>query len=175
MNKSEVATFGQGCFWCAEAIYQRVPGVTKVESGYSNGKTENPSYEDVCSGNTGHAEVIQVTFDPAKVSYEHLLDVFFKTHDPTTLNRQGNDRGTQYRSAIFFHSDAQKKAAEAAKEKWNKSGTYKDPIVTEIAQAEKFYKAEGYHQNYFNTHPNQPYCQYVIAPKVEKFEKAKDK
>lgn len=173
VKMSEVATFGQGCFWCAEAIYQRVPGVSKVESGYCNGVVKNPTYKQVCGGDTGHAEVIRIEFDPTKVSYEKLLDTFFATHDPTTLNRQGNDAGTQYRSAIFHHSDEQKKTAESAKERWTKSGSFKNPIVTEIVAAETFYKAEGYHQNYFNDNPSQPYCRAIIAPKVEKFMKEK--
>jgi len=173
--KTEYATFGQGCFWCAEAIFQRLPGVVKVESGYCNGKTENPTYKQVCSGDSGHAEVVRIEYDPAKVSYEKLLDTFFTTHDPTTLNRQGNDAGTQYRSGIYYHSDEQKKAAEAAKEKWNKSGRFKNPIVTEIEKAATFYKAEDYHQNYFNLNPDQGYCRVIIAPKVEKFEKEQKK
>ncbi len=174
-KKTEAAVFGQGCFWCAEAVYQRVPGVLKVESGYTGGTVANPTYRQVCGGDTGHAEVIRVEFDPEKVSFEKLVDVFFTTHDPTTLNRQGNDHGTQYRSAIFYESDAQKKTAEAAKEKWNKSGRFKNPIVTEITKASTFYKAEDYHQDYFNQHPDQPYCQAIIAPKVEKFEKEQSK
>lgn len=174
-KKTEVAVFGQGCFWCAEAIYQRVPGVLKVESGYMGGKVANPTYRQVCGGDTGHAEVIRVEYDPAKVSFEKLVDIFFATHDPTTLNRQGNDHGTQYRSAIFYESDDQKKTAEAAKEKGNSSGRFKNPIVTEIAKAGTFYKAEDYHQDYFNQHPDQPYCQAIIAPKVEKFEKEQSK
>ena len=174
-KKPELAVFGQGCFWCAEAIYQRVPGVKKVESGYSGGKVEHPTYEQVCSGVSGHAEVIRIEFDPEKVSYEKLLDIFFTTHDPTTLNRQGNDSGTQYRSVVFYLSEAQKKAAGASKEKWDKSKHFKSPIVTEISAAGAFHKAEEYHQNYFNLNPEQGYCRAVIRPKVDKFEKEQAK
>jgi len=163
----EVATLGAGCFWCVEAIYQDLQGVLKVESGYSGGTIDNPSYREVCSGLTGHAEVIQVTFDPAVISFKEILEVFFTVHDPTTLNRQGADSGTQYRSAIFYHSPAQKATAEevklASKEIWD------DPIVTEITPFERFFKAEDYHQNYYKDNPNQGYCSIVIAPKVKKF------
>ncbi|GMV81694.1 MAG: peptide methionine sulfoxide reductase MsrA [Planctomycetota bacterium] len=169
--KTELATFGQGCFWCAEAIFVRIDGVSKSVSGYMGGKIENPTYKQICNGDTGHAEVIQVTYDPAKVSFDKLLDVFFTSHDPTTLNRQGNDVGTQYRSVVFYHSEAQKKQAEAAKAKWNQSGKFRNPIVTEISPAQTFYKAEDYHQEYFKLNPNQPYCRAIIAPKVEKLEK----
>ncbi len=168
--KTELATFGQGCFWCAEAIFVRIDGVSKSVSGYMGGKIENPTYKQICNGDTGHAEVIQVTYDPAKVSFDKLLDVFFTSHDPTTLNRQGNDVGTQYRSVVFYHSEAQKKQAEAAKAKWNQSGKFRNPIVTEISPAQTFYKAEDYHQEYFKLNPNQPYCRAIIAPKVQKLE-----
>lgn len=172
----QIATFGQGCFWCAEAIFQRLDGVVKVESGYSGGKVANPTYKEVCSGTTGHAEVVQVTYDPSKISFDELLEVFWKTHDPTTLNRQGNDVGTQYRSVIFYHSDAQKAAAEAYRSKLNEAHIWPKPIVTEISEFSKFYKAEGYHQNYFNENSEQGYCQFVIVPKLDKFEKIfKDK
>jgi len=168
-NGFDFAVLGGGCFWCTEALYQMLPGVKGVVSGYAGGKTENPTYKDVCSGETGHAEVIQVEFDPKVVSYEKILDTFWQAHDPTTLNKQGADEGTQYRSIILYRSDAQKAAAEkskaAAQQNFNK------PIVTEIVPLTKFYKAEGYHQNYFRTHSDQPYCQVVIRPKVEKFEK----
>jgi peptide-methionine (S)-S-oxide reductase len=166
-GKIEVATLGAGCFWCVEAIYQDLQGVLKVESGYSGGTIDNPSYREVCSGLTGHAEVIQVTFDPAVISFKEILEVFFTVHDPTTLNRQGADSGTQYRSAIFYRSPEQKATAEevklASKEIWD------DPIVTEITPFESFFKAEDYHQNYFKDNPNQGYCSIVIAPKVKKF------
>lgn len=170
----EIATVGGGCFWCVEAIYQDLKGVTKVESGYSGGEIDNPSYREVCSGLTGHAEVIQVTFDRTQISYREILDVFFTVHDPTTLNRQGNDVGTQYRSVIYYHSPAQMEVAQAAKtaagEIWD------DPVVTEISPFGKFFKAEDYHQNYFKDNPNQPYCSIVIAPKVRKFrDKYKEK
>jgi peptide-methionine (S)-S-oxide reductase len=166
-GQTEVATLGAGCFWCVEAIYQDLQGVLKVESGYSGGNIDNPSYREVCTGATGHAEVIQVTFDPAVISFKEILEVFFTVHDPTTLNRQGADAGTQYRSAIFYHSPQQKTVAEevklASKEIWD------DPIVTEITPFDKFFKAEDYHQNYFKENPNQGYCSIVIAPKVKKF------
>jgi peptide-methionine (S)-S-oxide reductase len=175
-NKTELATFGAGCFWCVEAVFQRLDGVVSVESGYSGGDVDNPTYKQVCSGTTGHAEVCQIKYDPSKISFEELLKVFFQTHDPTTLNRQGNDYGTQYRSAIFYHDDEQKRAAEAAKKALDEAGVWSDPIVTEITRFERFYKAEDYHQNYFNSNPNQPYCSVIIRPKVKKFEKVfKDK
>ncbi len=171
-NKTmEQATFGAGCFWCVEAIFQMVDGVIKVESGYSGGKVNNPSYEAVCSGTTGHAEVCQITYDPTKVSYETLLEAFWGSHDPTTLNKQGNDSGTQYRSVIFYHNELQKRLAEEYKKKLDKSGAYSKPIVTEIAAYGSFFKAENYHQNYFNNNKNQPYCSFVIQPKVDKFKK----
>ncbi|MHB1048751.1 MAG: peptide-methionine (S)-S-oxide reductase MsrA [Bacteroidota bacterium] len=167
----EVATLGAGCFWCVEAIYQQLDGVIKVESGYSGGQTAHPTYEEVCTGRTGHAEVIQVTFDPQKISFKELLEVFFRTHDPTTLNRQGADVGTQYRSAIFFHSDEQRKTAEAVKKETDAAKIWDDPIVTEIARFDAFYKAEEYHQNYYNQNANQAYCRMVINPKLSKFKK----
>jgi peptide-methionine (S)-S-oxide reductase len=167
----EKATFGSGCFWCTEAIFQNVEGVKKVESGYTGGKVKNPTYREVCSGLTGHAEVIQLTYDPKKVSYEELLEMFWKSHDPTTLNRQGADAGTQYRSAIFYHNEEQKKLAEHYKKKLEQEKVFEDPIVTEITPASTFYKAEDYHQNYYNLNSNVPYCSFVIQPKLEKFKK----
>lgn len=171
-NKTiDTATFGAGCFWCVEAVFQRMEGVLSVKSGYTGGTVKNPSYKEVCNGTTGHAEVCQITFDRTKVSFDELLEVFWKTHDPTTLNRQGNDYGTQYRSAVFYRNDEQKKLAQKYKEEINKSGAYPDPIVTEISQFTVFYPAEDYHQNYFNENGGEPYCKFVIQPKVEKFEK----
>lgn len=167
----ETATLGAGCFWCVEAIYQRLEGVEKVESGYSGGHVKNPSYEDVCTGRTGHAEVVHITFDPKKISYKELLEVFFRTHDPTTLNRQGNDVGTQYRSVIFYHNDEQKKIAEQVKKEIEQAKIWDDPIVTEISPFTTFYKAENYHQNYYNQNSYQPYCMLVINPKLNKFRK----
>lgn len=164
---TEVATLGAGCFWCVEAIFQDLKGVSKVESGYSGGHVSNPTYREVCSGLTGHAEVIRVTFDPAVISFKEILEVFFTVHDPTTLNRQGADSGTQYRSAIYYHSPEQKTVAEAVKQ--SMQSIWDDPIVTEVSAFETFYKAEDYHQNYFKDNPNQPYCSIVIAPKVKKF------
>ncbi|MBY0435129.1 MAG: peptide-methionine (S)-S-oxide reductase MsrA [Cyclobacteriaceae bacterium] len=169
--ESQKATFGGGCFWCTEAVFLSVKGVSKVESGYSGGKVKNPTYKEVCSGLTGHAEVIQVTFDPAVVSYEALLEIFWNTHDPTTLNRQGADEGTQYRSVVFYHNEEQKKTAEAYKAQLEASGVFKHQIVTEISPLANFYVAEDYHQNYFALNPGQGYCQYVVRPKVEKFKK----
>ncbi len=176
MEGIEKATFGSGCFWCSEAIFERVKGVLSVISGYSGGTVENPTYEQVCTGKTGHAESIQITYDPKVVSYPELLEIFWRSHDPTTLNRQGNDVGTQYRSVIFYHTDEQKKLAEEYKKKLNDSGAWDKPIVTEIVPYKNFYKAEAYHQDYFKNNPHQGYCSFVIAPKVEKFEKVfKDK
>ena len=169
--KLEKATFGEGCFWCSEAVFQRLRGVKSVESGYSGGNVDKPTYEQVSSGRTGHAEVIQVTYDPAQISFDELLKVFWQTHDPTTLNQQGHDVGTQYRSAVFYHSDEQKRIADEYKKQLDKSGTFKSPIVTEITQFKNFYPAENYHQNYFNANPTQRYCEFVIRPKVEKFNK----
>ena len=170
-NPLELATFGAGCFWCVEAIFQRVEGVEKVVSGYAGGHVKNPSYKEVCQGTTGHAEVCQLSYDPKVVSFDELLEVFWGTHDPTTLNRQGNDVGTQYRSAVFYHTPEQKKLAEAYKKKLNDAKIYEDPIVTEIVPYSKMYIAEDYHQNYFNQNGNQPYCTFVIQPKIEKFRK----
>ena len=170
-NNIDTATFGAGCFWCVEAIFQRVEGVQKVESGYSGGTVKNPSYKEVCNGTTGHAEVIRLTYDKTKVTFDELLEVFWKTHDPTTMNRQGNDIGTQYRSAVFYHNDDQKKIAEEYKKKLNAEKVYPNPIITEITPLLNYYPAENYHQNYYNQNGNQGYCQYVIQPKIEKFEK----
>lgn len=165
----ETATFGAGCFWCVEAIFQEVEGVRSVMSGYAGGALKDPTYEQICSGTTGHAEVVQITFDPGVVSFEDLLDVFWRTHDPTTLNRQGADVGDQYRSIVFYHTEKQKAAAEKSKSKTEESGLWPDPIVTEIAPFKKFYKAEAYHQNYYRSNPNKPYCRMVIEPKLRKF------
>ncbi|TPE43306.1 peptide-methionine (S)-S-oxide reductase MsrA [Pontibacter mangrovi] len=167
----ETATFGNGCFWCTEAVFQELEGVETVVPGYTGGHTENPLYKQVCSGSTGHAEVLQITYDPAKITFEELLEVFWKTHDPTTLNRQGNDVGTQYRSAIFYHSPEQKLLAEKYKKELDSSGAFPSPIVTEIVPLDKFYAAEDYHKNYFNTHGHEPYCSFVIRPKLDKFRK----
>lgn len=167
--KLETVTLGSGCFWCTEAMFQNLRGVKSAVSGYSGGQTENPTYEAVCSGTTGHAEVVQVTYDPAVISFPDLLRVFWRTHDPTTLNRQGHDVGTQYRSAIFYHTDEQRKIADDYKAQLDKSGAYTGPIVTEITKFETFYPAEKYHQRYYDQNPNQGYCQMVIRPKVEKF------
>jgi len=171
-NQSEelaIATLGAGCFWCIEAVFQQLKGVESVVSGYMGGQIKNPSYKEVCTGRTGHAEVAQIFFDPAQVSFEEVLEVFWKTHDPTTLNRQGNDVGTQYRSAIFYHDEEQKAIAERYKEQLDASGAWSNPIVTEISPLETFYAAEDYHHNYFNQNGDQPYCQFVVRPKVEKF------
>lgn len=167
----QLATFGSGCFWCTEAIFLDVKGIEKVESGYSGGEVKNPTYKEVCSGLTGHAEVIQVTYNPVVISYKELLEIFWQTHDPTTLNRQGNDVGTQYRSVIFHHNNEQKELAETYKKKLDESGAFDNPIVTEISPYVTFYKAEDYHQNYYNLNTNAPYCSFVIKPKVEKFKK----
>ena len=164
---TEIATLGAGCFWCIETLFQDLAGVSKVESGYTGGQTANPTYREICNGNTGHAEVIRVTFDPAVISYREICDIFFTVHDPTTLNRQGADVGTQYRSAIFYHSAEQKNIAEASKAA--AAAIWDLPVVTEITQAEVFYKAEDYHQNYYKQNPIQGYCRIVIAPKVKKF------
>lgn len=165
----ETATFGSGCFWCTEAVFQRLKGVISAKSGYSGGTVENPTYEAVCNGTTGHAEVIQVEFDSDIVSYDELLEVFWNTHDPTTLNRQGNDVGTQYRSAVFYHNDTQKELAEAYKQRLTDEKIWPDPIVTEISPLTNFYPAEDYHDDYFNQNGSQPYCSFVVAPKVKKF------
>lgn len=164
----ELATFGAGCFWCVEAVFQNLKGVEKVESGYTGGRIANPTYKEVCSGLTGHNEVIQLTFDPQVISFEELLEIFWKTHDPTTLNRQGNDVGDQYRSGIYYHSDEQKRLAEGYKQKLNEAHAFDKPVVTEILPAGPFYKAEAYHQNYYNQNSSQPYCQFVAKPKVDK-------
>lgn len=172
----DTATFGSGCFWCTEAIFERTNGVIDVVSGYSGGTVPNPTYEAVTTGKTGHAECTQITYDPAVITYDELLEIFWKTHDPTTLNRQGNDVGTQYRSVIFYHNEDQKQKAKFYKQKLEKEKIWPDPIVTEIAPFKKFYKAEKYHQDYYDNNPNQGYCAFVITPKVEKFEKVfKDK
>ena len=162
------ATFGSGCFWCTEAVFQQLNGVTQVVSGYAGGEVDNPTYEQVCAGTTGHAEVIQVTYDPEQVSFETLLEVFWKTHDPTTLNRQGNDVGTQYRSVVMYHDEEQKALAEKYRDKLEEAKVFDDPIVTEIVPASQFFPAEKYHQNYYNQNQNQPYCQVMIAPKLKK-------
>ena len=167
----EIATLAGGCFWCLEAVYDEVKGVESVESGYMGGRTANPTYKAVCSGDTGHAEVVRITFDPKVVSYKDLLNVFFVIHDPTTLNRQGNDEGTQYRSAIYTHSPEQKRIAHETIAELAKEGVYDDPIVTEITDASTFYVAEDYHQEYFQRNSQQPYCQFVVAPKLAKFRK----
>tara|TARA_Y100001949_G_C15834182_1_gene263340 strand:+ start:62 stop:592 length:531 start_codon:yes stop_codon:yes gene_type:complete len=165
----EQITLGSGCFWCTEAIFQRLKGVESAVSGYTGGKTKDPFYKEICTGTTGHAEVVQVTYDPAIISLEEILEVFWKTHDPTTLNRQGNDVGTQYRSAVFYHSEEQKETAERIKKALDESGAWGDPIVTEITKVDVFYPAEDYHQEYYNENGSQPYCQFVVAPKVDKF------
>ncbi len=167
----KTVTFGAGCFWCTEAVFLNVNGVSKVVSGYSGGKVKNPSYREVCSGLTGHAEVTQITYDPKVVSYEDLLEVFWNTHDPTTLNRQGADEGTQYRSVIFYNDETEKKIAEQYKKQLEAAHIYKSAIVTEISPLANFFAAEDYHQNYYALNANQGYCQYVIRPKVEKFKK----
>lgn len=170
--KLDTITFGGGCFWCTEAIFQRLNGVISVESGYSGGKVKNPSYKEVCTGMTGHAECTQIVYDANKIPLAEILQVFFKTHDPTTLNRQGGDEGTQYRSVIFYRNEEQKKIAEDIKNGLDKSGAFNDPIVTEVTAFDVFYKAEDYHQNYYNLNKEKnSYCTYVIVPKVEKFEK----
>jgi peptide-methionine (S)-S-oxide reductase len=164
----ETATLAGGCFWCLEAVFTRLRGVDRVESGYTGGHVENPSYRAVCTGNTGHAEVVQVDFDPQQITYRDLLEVFFATHDPTTLNRQGHDVGSQYRSAIFYHDDAQKQQAERVIGDLSEQKVFDDPIVTEVAPLTKFYPAEDYHRDYYDRNPEQPYCQVVISPKVSK-------
>ena len=172
MEKKDTATFGTGCFWCTEAIFEQLKGVLKVTSGYMGGNQENPTYEEVCSGETGHAECVQVVYEPEKISYDELLEVFFQVHDPTSLNRQGADVGTQYRSAIFYHTPAQKEKAEYYKKEVDKSGAYEKPIVTEVSAASRFYPAEDYHQEYYQNNKNtNPYCSIVIRPKLEKFQK----
>jgi peptide-methionine (S)-S-oxide reductase len=175
-NKAEelvnsVATLAAGCFWCVEAVFQKLKGVEKVESGYMGGTIKNPTYKEVCTGQTGHAEVCQISFNPTIISFEELLEVFWKTHDPTTLNRQGGDIGTQYRSAVFYHDAAQKQIAENIKNDLGQSGAFNAPIVTSFEEVSVFYKAENYHQDYFNLNGHNPYCQMVVKPKVEKFMK----
>ncbi len=170
-DELSIATFGGGCFLCTEAVFQRVKGVEKVVSGYMGGKVKNPTYKEVTTGLTGHAEVIQITYNPSIISYDEILEIFWGTHDPTTLNRQGADVGTQYRSVIFYHNESQKQLAESYKKKLDSSGAFERTIVTEISPASAFYKAEDYHQNYFNLNSNVPYCTYVIQPKLDKFKK----
>lgn len=175
-SKEAVATLAGGCFWCTEAVYERMKGVNDVVSGYIGGHVENPSYEQVCAKNTGHAEAVEIYYDPQRTNFQELLKVFFKTHDPTTLNQQGNDRGPQYRSAIFYHSDEQKKIAEAYIKQLDASGEFRSPIVTTLEKASKFYPAEEYHQDYYRRNPNAGYCRVVVREKVEKFNKSfKDK
>jgi len=169
--QSQFATFGGGCFWCLEAFYETFEGVKSVVSGYAGGQTANPTYKQVCGGDTGHAEVVQIEFDPTRISYEQLLEIFWEIHDPTTLNRQGNDVGTQYRSAIYYHDESQKQAVEKSSAAMRKK--FDQPITTEIAPLKKFYPAEEYHQDYFRRNPNQPYCAYVISPKLQKLQKLK--
>lgn len=164
----ETATFANGCFWCSEAVFKRLKGIKSVLPGYSGGQVKNPSYEQVCSGRTGHAESIQIEFDPKVISFEKILDIFWRTHDPTTLNRQGNDVGTQYRSAIFYHDLKQKEIAEESRRELENEGVYKNPIVTEITPFNNFYVAEDYHKNYYDEHRDAPYCNYIINPKVHK-------
>ena len=172
----ETATFGMGCFWCTEAIFQELKGVVSVTPGYAGGHIKNPTYEQVCAGNTGHTEVAQIIYDPKQISFEELLEVFFQVHDPTTLNRQGADVGYQYRSVIFYHNDTQKNSAEKIKKELNDRNVFGKPVVTAIEPFTNFYPAEDYHKNYFRKNTNKPYCQFVIKPKVEKFEKIfKDK
>lgn len=170
-SKLKLATFGGGCFWCVEAVFQRVKGVEKVVSGYAGGRVPNPTYKAVCTGRTGHAEVCQISYDPDVVSFDALLEIFWRTHDPTTLNRQGNDHGTQYRSVIFYHDPEQKELAESYKAKLNEAKAFGKPIVTQISEAPTFYPAEQYHQNYFNLNKQANYCQFIVGPKVEKFKK----
>ena len=169
-NTIEIADFGAGCFWCVEAVFQRVEGVISVLSGYGGGHVENPTYEQVCDKKTGHAELIRITFDNTKISYHNLLEIFWKTHDPTTMNQQGNDVGPQYRSVIYYHNDAQKLIAEQYKSELDNAGVFDTPIVTTIEPFMNFYPAENYHQDYYNNHKNQSYCYFVAKPKVEKLE-----
>lgn len=169
MATLEKATFGSGCFWCSEAVFSELEGVVSVEPGYSGGSVPNPSYAQVCSDTTGHAEVSQLTFDPARISYRELLEVFFSTHDPTTLNRQGADEGTQYRSVIFYGDESQKKEAEGIIVELSRDGVFRSPIVTEVVPLKAFYQAEGYHREYYKRNPSKPYCQVVISPKLAKF------
>ncbi len=170
-NEENVAVLGSGCFWCAEAVFQNVDGILNVEPGYAGGTVTDPKYEQVCTGKTGHAEVVKITFDPAKITYRDILAVFFSIHDPTTLNRQGNDIGTQYRSVIFYVTEEQHRIAKEFIEELKNKKYYKNPIVTAVEPFTYFYRAEEYHKNYFKNNPNNPYCQFVIAPKVDKFQK----
>jgi peptide-methionine (S)-S-oxide reductase len=170
-SKTDTATLGNGCFWCTEAIFQQLEGVVRVASGYSGGHVENPTYKEVCTGNTGHAECLQIEFDPSKISFDELLEVFWQTHDPTTRNRQGNDIGPQYRSVVFYRNEEQKNKAAQHIDALNKSGAWDKPVVTTLEPFVTFYKAEEYHQNYYNDNPEQGYCQLVVRPKVEKFQK----
>jgi peptide-methionine (S)-S-oxide reductase len=170
-KESAAATLGGGCFWCLEAVFEQLRGVEKVVSGYTGGAAPNPTYRQVCTGTTGHAEVVQVTFDPAEVTFREVLEVFFTAHDPTSLNRQGADEGTQYRSAIFYHSPEQKEIAERLIAELNAANIWDKPIVTEVVPLSEFFKAEDYHQEYYRNNPNQGYCQWVVAPKVAKFRK----
>jgi len=169
MSNTELATFGSGCFWCSEAVFSELEGVTKVEPGYSGGSVANPTYEDVCTDTTGHAEVAQVTFEPSVISYRELLEVLFSTHDPTTLNRQGADEGAQYRSVIFYHDDQQKKEALAMIKELTDDKVFRDPVVTEVVPLKAFFPAEDYHRDYYRRNSSQPYCRAVIAPKLSKF------
>ena len=170
-NELDLATLGAGCFWCVEAVFQNLEGVESVVSGYAGGQVKNPSYREVSMGDTGHAEVAQIKYDPKKITFDELLEVFWQTHDPTTLNRQGADSGTQYRSVIFYHNEEQKRLAEKYKKELDESGAFNNPIVTEITALDEFYVAEDYHQNYYNLNSDQPYCSFVIVPKLEKLKK----
>ena len=170
-NQLDTATLGAGCFWCVEAVFERLEGVVSVESGYSGGNIKNPAYREVTTGRTGHAEVARIVYDPEVLSFDEILEVFWQTHDPTTLNRQGADVGTQYRSVVFYHSDEQREKAEFYKQQLNESGAFDSPIVTEISPLTNFYPAEDYHQDYFNNNSQAPYCQFVIVPKIEKMKK----
>lgn len=171
MAKSEIATLGGGCFWCVEAVYQRIEGIISVKPGYAGGTIKNPTYKQICTGNTGHAEVAKIEFDPSRITYSQILNVFWQSHDPTTLNRQGNDVGTQYRSVIFFHNERQKEIAKKSKIDADKSGYWDNEIITEVTPLNNYYDAEDYHDNYYNNNPNQPYCLFVIKPKLDKLEK----
>lgn len=170
-TKTDTATFGAGCFWCVEAVFQQLDGVLKVTSGYSGGNVPNPTYEQVCSKKTGYVEVCQIIYDPLKISFDELLEVYWKVHDPTTPNQQGNDTGPQYRSVIFYNSEEQKNSSEKYKEELNKNGAWSNPVITAVEPLKNYYEAESYHQNYYNTNPDQMYCRYVIQPKLDKFEK----
>ena len=171
MVKSEIATLGGGCFWCVEAVFQRIDGVISVKPGYAGGNVKNPTYKQICTGNTGHAEVAKIEYNPSKITYSQILNVFWQSHDPTTLNRQGNDVGTQYRSVIFFHNESQEQIAKKSKIDADESGYWDNEIVTEITLLNNYYDAEDYHDNYYNDNPNQPYCLFVIKPKLDKLEK----